>query len=120
MFSLSRMFCLLSFVTFIFSRFSEYGTMLEIRDIQYFDDGRSVVDTVGGRRFKVLARGVKDGYNTATVEFLQDKPDEGEELEATKEQHAKIRAIAEKWFGKMEPQIKSGILGHYGEGDCQY
>jgi len=95
--------------------FSEYGTMLEIRDIQYFDDGRSVVDTVGGRRFKVLARGVKDGYNTATVEFLQDKPDEGEELEATKEQHAKIRAIAEKWFGKMEPQIKSGILGHYGD-----
>ena len=27
--------------------------MLEIRDIQYFPDGRSVVDTMGGRRFKV-------------------------------------------------------------------
>ena len=33
--------------------FSDYGTMLEIRDIQYFPDGRSVVDTMGGRRFKV-------------------------------------------------------------------
>jgi len=74
-----------------------------------------VVDTVGGRRVKVLQRGVKDGYNTATVEFMQDKPDEGEELEATKAQHAKIRSIAETWFGKMEPQIKSGILGHYGD-----
>ena len=89
--------------------------MLEIRDIQYFDDGRSVVDTVGGRRFKVLQRGSKDGYSTATVEFLQDKPDEGEELETTKELHAKIRGTAETWFSKMEPQIKTGILGHYGD-----
>merc|ERR1719468_1125594 len=37
--------------------FSDYGTMLEIRDIQYFDDGRSVVDTIGGKRFRVLSRG---------------------------------------------------------------
>jgi Lon protease-like protein len=29
--------------------FSDIGTMLEIRDIQYFPDGRSVVDTIGGR-----------------------------------------------------------------------
>ena len=55
--------------------------MLEIRDIQYFDDGRSVVDTIGGRRFKVLSRGVKDGYNTANVEFLHDDVLEGESLE---------------------------------------
>ena len=26
--------------------------MLEIRDIKYFPDGRYVVDTMGGRRFK--------------------------------------------------------------------
>merc|ERR1712121_547523 len=58
--------------------FSDYGTMLEIRDIQYFEDGRSVVDTVGGRRFKVLSRGVKDGYNTAKVEFLHDEVLQGE------------------------------------------
>ena len=29
--------------------FSDIGNMLEIRDIQYFPDGRSVVDTIGGR-----------------------------------------------------------------------
>ena len=46
--------------------------MLEIRDVQYFADGRSVIDTVGGRRFKVLSRDTKDGYDTATVEFFQD------------------------------------------------
>ena len=46
--------------------------MLEIRDVQYFADGRSVIDTVGGRRFKVVSRDTKDGYDTATVEFFQD------------------------------------------------
>ena len=54
--------------------------MLEIRDIQYFADGRSVVDTMGGRRFKVLDRDSKDGYATAVVEFLHDVVPEGQEL----------------------------------------
>ena len=53
-------------------RFSDFGTMLEIRGIQYFRDGQSVLDTVGGRRFKVLERDVRDGYQTANVEFLED------------------------------------------------
>ena len=46
--------------------------MLEIRGIQYFEDGQSVLDTVGGRRFKVLERDTRDGYQTANVEFLED------------------------------------------------
>lgn len=46
--------------------------MLEVRDIQFFPDGRSIVDTMGGRRFKVVERGIMDGYNTAKVEFLED------------------------------------------------
>lgn len=47
--------------------------MLEIRDVHFFPDGRSVVDTIGGRRFKVVSRGKRDGYNTARVEFLADR-----------------------------------------------
>ena len=54
--------------------------MLEIRDIQYFADGRSVVDTIGGKRFRVISRGSKDGYNTAKVEYLQDDTVEGNEI----------------------------------------
>ena len=54
--------------------------MLEIRDIKFFPDGRSVVDTIGGRRFRVLSRGTKDGYCTARVEFLQDTQLESREL----------------------------------------
>ena len=48
--------------------------MLEIRDVQYFPDGRSIVDCIGGRRFKVKSRGHKNGYHTAKVEFLADQP----------------------------------------------
>ena len=46
--------------------------MLEIRDVQYFPDGRSLVDTVGGRRFRVIERSHRDGYDTAKVEYLED------------------------------------------------
>lgn len=67
---------------FYSKEFSDYGCMLEIRDVQYFPDGRSVVDTIGGRRFKVLSRGKRDGYSTAKVEFLSDKPAYEEELQS--------------------------------------
>ena len=54
--------------------------MLEIIDIRYLTDGRAVVYTMGGRRFKVLDRDTKDGYSTASVEFLHDVVPEGQEL----------------------------------------
>lgn len=47
--------------------------MLEVRDVKFFPDGRSVVDTVGVRRFRVLSHGQRDGYNTANIEYLEDK-----------------------------------------------
>lgn len=54
--------------------------MLEIRDVHFFPDGRSLVNTVGGKRFKVLSRERRDGYNTAKVEFLEDRHITPEEL----------------------------------------
>ena len=95
--------------------FSNYGTMLEIRDIQYFPDGRSVVDTMGGRRFRVLDRHTKDGYNTASVHFLKDTPPEAEELEEVQALHDQTQATALDWFNKHSSQMKEGILSHYGE-----
>jgi hypothetical protein len=53
--------------------YGDFGTMLEIRNTQYFPDGRSVVNTVGVRRFRILKKSMKDGYNTATIEYLEDK-----------------------------------------------
>lgn len=31
------------------------------------------MDTIGQRRFRVLSRGHRDGYNTADIEYLEDK-----------------------------------------------
>ena len=55
----------------LLSRYADSGTMLEVRDVKYTPDGRSIVNTVGSRRFKIVSKSVKDGYNTAVVEFLE-------------------------------------------------
>ena len=49
----------------------EYGTLLEIIDINYTPEGRSYLRTMGKKRFKVVKRDVKDGYNVAAVEFIK-------------------------------------------------
>lgn len=54
------------------SSFADYGCMLYIRNLDYLPDGRSVVDTIGLKRFRVLQRGMKDGYCTADIEYLED------------------------------------------------
>ncbi|XP_067900080.1 LON peptidase N-terminal domain and RING finger protein 1 isoform X2 [Heterodontus francisci] len=53
--------------------FADYGCMLKIERSEDLPDGRSLIDTVGGRRFKVLRRSRRDGYSTADVEYLEDK-----------------------------------------------
>lgn len=58
----------------------EYGTMLEIRNMQLLPDGRSMVETVGVARFKVLDHGTLDGYSVARTEPIDDIP-ESEERE---------------------------------------
>lgn len=62
-----------SFLPLAPSSFADYGCMLQIRQLELLADGRSLVDTVGGRRFRVLRRGRRDGYNTADIEYLEDK-----------------------------------------------
>lgn len=55
-------------------RFAEYGTMLDIRTCQFLRDGRSILTTVGSRRFRVLSSTTRDGYNVAKVEWVKDTP----------------------------------------------
>jgi len=49
---------------------SEYGTMLEIQSVQMLPDGRSMVETVGVHRFKLLEKGSLDGYSIGRIERL--------------------------------------------------
>lgn len=47
---------------------TQYGTMLEIISIQMLPDGRSMVETRGTHRFRILERGNLDGYMVARIE----------------------------------------------------
>lgn len=50
------------------SPLTEYGTMLEIRSVQMLSDGRSMVETWGSFRFRLLERGTLDGYMVGRIE----------------------------------------------------
>lgn len=53
---------------------SSYGTMLEIKTVQMLPDGRSMIETVGSSRFRVLETGGLDGYIVGRIEPVDDVP----------------------------------------------
>uniref|UniRef100_A0ACB8FJM7 Uncharacterized protein n=1 Tax=Sphaerodactylus townsendi TaxID=933632 RepID=A0ACB8FJM7_9SAUR len=98
----------------VLSEFADYGCMLEVRDVKFFPDGRSVVDTVGVRRFRVLSHGQRDGYNTANIEYLEDKKVEGAEYEELVRLHDSVYDQAVAWFTSLKDNMKAQILNHFG------
>lgn len=67
--------------------------MLEIRDRVLLKDGCSILSTVGGRRFRVLSGGERDGYDTAQVEFLRDTVVQDDQLLNLLELHDKVSSL---------------------------
>jgi hypothetical protein len=53
--------------------FAQFGTMLQIKKIEAMADGSCLLETKGLKRFRVLSRGVLDGYCTASVEWIVDE-----------------------------------------------
>ncbi|XP_061848555.1 LON peptidase N-terminal domain and RING finger protein 1 [Colius striatus] len=95
--------------------FADYGCMLHIRNVHFLPDGRSVVDTVGGKRFRVLRRGMKDGYCTADIEYLEDvKVTDEEELKKLRELHNFVYNQACSWFQNLRNKFRTQILQHFG------
>lgn len=95
--------------------FADHGCMLQVRDVKFFPDGRSVVDTIGVSRFKVLSHGQRDGYHTAKIEYLEDKKVEGEELGELLKLHDAVYEQANSWFTSLKDNMKSQILSHFGQ-----
>ncbi|XP_060064809.1 LON peptidase N-terminal domain and RING finger protein 3-like [Ylistrum balloti] len=95
--------------------FSEIGCMLEIRDVQFFPDGRSLVDTIGGKRFKVISRGHKDGYNTAKVEFLRDQPLPEQDHHRMSVLQTEVYGLVQSWLEKLSGMQREQILKHLGQ-----
>ncbi|XP_041081220.1 LON peptidase N-terminal domain and ring finger 1, like isoform X1 [Polyodon spathula] len=99
--------------------FVDYGCMLQIRSVHFLPDGRSVVDTIGGKRFKVLERGMRDGYFTANIAYLEDVKantsvqDEGE-FRKLQELHDQVYMQACTWFQNLKNRFRGQILQHFG------
>ncbi|KAL2768262.1 LON peptidase N-terminal domain and RING finger protein 3 isoform 1 [Daubentonia madagascariensis] len=94
--------------------FAEYGCILEIRNVQFFADGRSVVDSIGRRRFKVLHQGQRDGYNTADIEYIEDQKVQGEDCAELMGLHNCVYEQASSWFHSLKSSLKNRILNHFG------
>ncbi|CAB4012930.1 LON peptidase N-terminal domain and RING finger 3-like [Paramuricea clavata] len=86
--------------------FATVGTMLHINDVNFLPDGRSVVHTVGSRRFQVLERGLQDGYNTAKVAWLQDECDESDYTKL----NCEVYNMMIQWFEKLPSEQKICIV----------
>jgi len=53
-----------------------FGTMMQIRSVRMFPDGRSVIETSGTYRFRIMERGTLDGYMVGRIERIDDYPEE--------------------------------------------
>ncbi|XP_038835857.1 LON peptidase N-terminal domain and RING finger protein 2-like [Salvelinus namaycush] len=95
--------------------FADYGCMLEVTDVKFQPDGRSVVDTVGVSRFRVLSHGHRDGYNTAKIEHLEDQKVDGEELVELQKLHDFVYEQASTWFTSLKDNMKNQIVCHFGQ-----
>uniref|UniRef100_A0A8C3BR23 LON peptidase N-terminal domain and ring finger 1 n=1 Tax=Cairina moschata TaxID=8855 RepID=A0A8C3BR23_CAIMO len=92
--------------------FADYGCMLEIRQLELLADGRSLVDTVGGRRFRVLRRGHRDGYNTADIEYLEDRKVAGEELQELQSLHESTYELAQRFCEHGDVASRRLLMQH--------
>ncbi|XP_032996225.1 LON peptidase N-terminal domain and RING finger protein 1-like isoform X1 [Lacerta agilis] len=92
--------------------FADYGCMLEIQKIAFLPDGRSLVDTMGKRRFQVLRRGHRDGYHTADIEYLDDEKVEGEELAELQNLHDCTYQLTQRFYEHGDTTFRQLLMHH--------
>ena len=54
------------------SHIVQYGTLLHIQNVEVFPDGRSLIETRGVSRFKVLETATRDGYIVGRIQRVDD------------------------------------------------
>lgn len=97
------------------TRYYDYGCMLDIRDCVLLGDGCSILSTMGCKRFKILARNEKDGYETAKVEYIHDEPIPDDNLDYVTSMHVIVLKKAIAWYESLGEDLKHEILQSYGE-----
>lgn len=96
------------------NRYVDYGTVLDIRDCIQLIDGCSILSTVGTRRFRVLARGEKDGYDTAKVDLIEDEQITEISFNFIMEHHDRVFSKASAWYSRLPFEIKNEIEKSFG------
>lgn len=71
--------------------FTELGTLLRIVNVEFFADGRSLIETIGVSRFRIVRHSMLDGYVVAKTEKINDiSVAEEEELEASETRRGQL------------------------------
>jgi len=97
------------------SRYYDVGTILDIRDCVFLADGCSILSTIGCKRFKILTRSEKDGYETAKVEYISDEPIAHDQVKSVSAMQTLVLAKATGWFDSLSTEQKHMILQSYGQ-----
>ena len=88
---------------------NEYGTMLEIQSVQMLPDGRSMVETVGTHRFKLLEKGSLDGYTVGRIERIDDvTPEEDAQLQEAESRDLALRGGPNRRQIPPDPALPPG------------
>lgn len=85
---------------------SQYGTILRIYNVQFLEDGRSLVETHGEDRFRLERWGVRDGYMVGHVELL---PDDGTDGDSEEEDNGSLMTAAELGITLSEEDVNMSI-----------
>jgi len=97
--------------------FFDYGTIVEVRHVRYLPDGRSIIDTVGVRRFKVNGKCLKEGVSYAKVEYFEDDKDICANEEEVAQLFNKCRATYDTlstYIGNLHPSQQECISNALG------
>jgi len=84
--------------------FKELGTLLRIVNVEFFPDGRCLLESVGISRFRILEHGMLDGYIVANIQRITDiSLAEEEELEVTETTQPQIQIPPRSRTGRGLP-----------------
>ncbi|KAL5282503.1 LONRF3 family protein [Megaselia abdita] len=96
------------------SKYFDVGTLLEIRDCVLLADGCFILSTIGCKRFKIITRNEKDGYETAKIEFIRDGITNYEMMPKLKQIHNVVLKKASEWFNTLKENLKDEIFRTFG------
>jgi Lon protease-like protein len=89
---------------------SRYGTVAKIINFTQLDDGRSLVETVGGRRFSIDGDPWQvDGYYLARVSFFKEEIIPDSDRAVVDDMARKLEALLDSFFSEVGPEMQMAI-----------